>query len=124
MNKLIHTAPPSDLARWLIRSVTRTVACIAGFVPVGYWIGNINRDDKGSQLLIILVLALSQILVWRRAIVGFSQAFSNGLRPASWVLKVVALLCFWALLVLFAMATLFNGIGWLMLGDDGKNWSV
>lgn len=112
------------MARWLIRSVTRTVACIAGFVPVGYWIGNINRDDKGSQLLIILVLALSQILVWRRAIVGFSQAFSNGLRPASWVLKVVALLCFWALLVLFVMATLFNGIDWLMLGDDGKNWSM
>ena len=124
MNKLIHTTPPSALGRWLARSIGSIALCSAALVPIGYWIGSISRDDKGSQLLSLIGVTLTQIVVWRKGIAGFSQAFSNGLQPAAWALKAIAGLWFWILLVLFAMVTLFNGIGWLMLGDDGKNWSV
>ena len=124
MNKLIHTVPPSALGRWLARSIGSIALCSAVFVPIGYWVGSISRDDKGSQLLALIGVALTQMVVWRKGIAGFSQAFSDSLRPATWELKALAGIWFWILVVLFAMATLFNGMGWLMLGDDGKNWSV
>ncbi len=124
MNELIHTAPPSALGRWLARSVGAIALGSAAFVPIGYWVGSISRDDKGSQLLVLIGITLTQIVVWRKGIADFRRAYSDSLRPAAWALKALAGLWFWLLLVLFAMATLFNGMGWLMLGDDGKKWSV
>ena len=118
MNKLIQTAPPSELARWLGRSMAWTLACIAGFVPVIYWPGGIGYTSKTSQVLSLVWLTFIQLLAWKKGIGGFNLAYHNSYYPAKLWMKSLALSWLTVLLFALVVATLLCVFGWLVLNSS------
>ncbi|MCI1186569.1 hypothetical protein MON38_04005 [Hymenobacter sp. DH14] len=114
MNKLIHTAPPSQLGRWLTRSVAWTLACTMGFVPVFYWVVNPNSGGKGSKFLSLILLTSVQILAWKKGVADFSLAYHSNCPAVEMGLKVAALSWLTLLISTLVWTTLMCAYGWLL----------
>ena len=114
MNKLIHTVPPSELGRWLARSVAWTLACTMGFMPVFYWLVSPNSGDKGSKFLFLVLLTSIQLVAWKKGVADFRLAYHSNCPPGETWLKVAALSWLTLLISTLVWATLMCVFGWLL----------
>ena len=132
MNKLIHTAPPSALGRWLGRSLAWTVACVLPCAGLWYWVMVVKNADCrscGTSMLLTpltVVLLVGAKVFHARAIAGFGPLFQQA--PENdwaksiglcWSLVLRLLLGGW--LVLNSLMVLLMLFSWL---DDGENMWV
>ncbi len=119
MNKLIRTAPPSALGRWLARSVAWTLACASGFWPVIYWVSINNVLNKGSKLLFMGWLTSVQILAWEKGITDFSLAYHSECAPAEKWLKALTVIWLTLLISILVWTTLLCAFGWMLWAITG-----
>ena len=114
MNKLIHTAPPSALGRWLGSSVVWILVCTAGFLPAFYWVCSAGNGGKGGKFLFLVWLTAVQVMAWKKGVADFNLAYHNNFSPAETWLKATAL--FWLILLvsMLVWATLLCVFGWLL----------
>ncbi|MFD2721487.1 hypothetical protein ACFST9_22425 [Hymenobacter monticola] len=132
MNKLIHTAPPSGLGRWLTRSLTWAVACVLPCAGLGYWVMVVQGADCrtcGTGWLITpltVVLVLGANLFYHKAIIGFGSFFQQITcrgwardMAFGWAVGLRLLLAGWW--VVNAILALMMVLSWF---DDGKNMWV
>ena len=142
MNKLIHTAPPSALGRWLARSVAATLACVGGCRVVWHYAvehtlafapglgatsmtheGHVGRD---LTMLTTLVVVAGYFLFTQTALPGFTTAYASekhespalGQVALGWCMVVKLLK--WAWLVCAVVIVL----GCLLsVSDEGRTWN-
>ncbi|GAB3851078.1 hypothetical protein GCM10028822_17330 [Hymenobacter terrigena] len=132
MNKLIHTAPPSGLLRWLGNSLAWTAVCLLPCAAFWYWVMEVKDANCRScgttalltPLAIVVVLGSKAFLT--RAFAGSTSLFQQA-RWDDWTTTVAFGWLLVLRLILMAWLLLDLGIVILMLFswlDDGKSWSV
>jgi hypothetical protein len=132
MNKLIHTAPPSGLGRWLARSLAWAAACVLPCAGLWHWVMVVQdancRTCGTTALLTPLTVAsvLGSRLLYTKAIVGFGSFFQHTACRGQaktvalgWAVMLRLLLAGW--LMLNAMLVLIMVFSWF---DDGQDMWV
>ena len=142
MNKLIHTAPPSVLGRWLARSVASTVLCVGGvwlfwhnavaqtlaFAP-GLGATSMTQEGYAGRdltVLATLVVVAGYFVFTQTALPGFRAAYASEKHDSEWLGEVafgwclVATMLKWAWLV-FAGFVVLGCL--LSLTDRGTTWN-
>jgi hypothetical protein len=142
MNKLIHTAPPSALGRWLARSVASTLACVGACRLIWYYaveqtlafapgLGATSMTQEGYVGRDLTVLATAAMVAGyfvfiKMALPGFPAAYSSerqespGLGQVALVWSTLAHLLKWAWLVF----VVFIVLGCLLsVTDEGRTWN-
>ena len=142
MNKLIHTAPPSALGRWLARSVASTVLCVGGMrlfwhyavaqtLAFALGLGATSMTQEGYAgrdltVLATLVVVAGYFVFAQAALSGFRAAYASEKDDSEWLGEValgwciVAKLLKWAWLV-FAIVIVLGCL--LSVTDEGRTWN-
>ncbi|MBH8558213.1 hypothetical protein [Hymenobacter negativus] len=132
MNKLIHTALPSGVLRWLSASLAWTAVCLLPCAAFWYWameVKDANCRSCGTTALLTplaIVVVLGSKVFLARAFAGSNSLFEQArwrdwttVVAFGWLLVLRIILMAWLLLDLgIVILMLFS---WL---DDGKSWSV
>ena len=142
MNKLIHTAPPSALGRWLARSIACTLACVGGcrvfwhyaveqtlaFAPGHGATSMTHEGHVGRDLTVLttLVVVAGYFLFVQTALPGFMAAYASEKHQSQWLdnmafgwwITVNALKVAWlACAVIIVLGCL------LSVTDEGRTWN-
>ena len=142
MNKLIHTAPPSALSRWLARSVCATLACVGGCRVFWHYavgqtlafapgLGATSMPPEGRvahdmTVLTTLVMVAGYFLFVQTALPGFTAAYASGKHQYQWLdnaafgwwITVNVLKVAW---LVFAVVIVFGCL--LSVNDEGRTWN-
>jgi hypothetical protein len=142
MNKLIHTAPPSALGRWLARSLASTLACVGGCRIIWHYaveqtlafapgLGATAMTHEGHvghdmTVLATLVVVAGYFVFTQTALPGFTGPYQAEKNAAPQLGRVALLWCAiaktlkWAWLV-FAIFIVLGCL--LSISDEGRTWN-
>lgn len=142
MNKLIHTAPPSALGRWLARSLAWTVACVGGcrlvwhyaveqtlaFAPGLGATSMTHEGHVGRDLTVLATLAVvaGYFVFTQTALPGFTAAYASekhdslrlGQVALGWCIVAKLLKGAW---LVFAIVIVLGCL--LSITDEGRTWN-